>query len=136
MVEDEPEEDALGATPEPSVPDNVERAGSLLDEVESLVEDGRTYAEAELAFQKSRLAFVAEHAKWAAIFGGLAAVLVVLAVVGLVIGALLALTPQLTAWGAAGVVFAVLVVAAFLLVWRASARWKSLMQAFEAEERE
>ena len=122
------------AAPDAGPPDEAVRRGSLLDEVESLVEDGRTYAEAELAFQKSRLAYVAEHAKWAAIFGGLAAVLAMLAIVGLVIGALLALTPELTAWGAAGVVFAVLVVVASILVRMASARWKSLLQAFEADE--
>jgi uncharacterized membrane protein YqjE len=129
MAEDGPEGDALEA-----VPPGGGRSPSLLDEVGSLVEDGRTYAEAELAFQKSRLVYVADHAKWAAIFGGLAAVLVALAVVALVIGALLALTPQLTAWGAAAVVFAVLAVAAFLLVRMASTKWKGLMQAFEAEE--
>jgi hypothetical protein len=112
-----------------------EPPGSLLGEVESLVADGKTYAEAELAFQKSRLVYVADHAKWAAIMGGIAAVLVVLAIVALVIGALLALTPELTAWGAAGVVFAVLVGGAVVLTRMAAARWKALIQAFEAEEK-
>jgi uncharacterized membrane protein YqjE len=134
MNDERPKDAALEPALDTETPDEAVRPGSLLDEVESLVEDGRTYAEAELAFQKSRLAYVAEHAKWAAIFGGLAAVLVVLAVVGLVIGALLALTPELTAWGAAGVVFAVLVVVAFIMVRMASAKWKGLLQAFEAQE--
>ena len=134
MTDDGPNDDALEPAPQGEPPKREAHESSLIDEVESLVEGGRTYAEAELAFQKSRLALVAEHAKWAAIFGGLAAVLVVLAVVALVIGALLALTPQLTAWGAAGVVFAVLAVAALLLTRLASTKWKNLLETFEAEK--
>lgn len=107
--------------------------GSLLDDVGSLVEDGKTYAEAELAYQKSRLVFAGEHAKRAAILGGLAIVLVVLALVALVIGALLALVPVLGPWGATGVVVAVLAVSAGILLGLARMHGSKLIGAFAGE---
>lgn len=109
--------------------------GSLLDDVGALVEDGKTYAEAELAYQKSRLIFAVGHARTAAILGGLAIVLAVLAIVALVVGALIALIPPLGPWGATGVVFGVLAVGAAILIAVARAQWNSGMQAF-GEKRE
>ena len=106
----------------------------MFDDVGALVEDGKTYAEAELAYQKSRLLFASGHAKWVAIFGGLALVLVVLALVALVIGALLALVPVLGAWGATAVVVAVLVVASAILLGLAKARWSHLAEAFAGKQ--
>src|SRR5690606_5989889 len=41
---------------------------SLIEDVEALIEDGRTYLEAEIAYQKTRAAFVADRAKAALIF--------------------------------------------------------------------
>jgi hypothetical protein len=108
--------------------------GSLFDDVGALVEDGKTYAEAELAYQKSRLIFATGHAKWVAIFGGLALVLVVLALVALVIGALLGLVPVLGAWGATAVVFAALVAASAILLGLAMARWSRLVEAFAGKQ--
>lgn len=107
--------------------------GSLIEDVEALVEDGKTYAQAELAYQKSRLIFAVDNAKWAAILGGLAAVLVVLAIVAVVVGALIALIPPLGPWGATGVVFGVLAVSAGILVALARARIGKLVRAFGEE---
>ena len=44
------------------------------DDVEALIEDGKTYLETELVYQKTRAAFVADRAKGAFIYGALAAV--------------------------------------------------------------
>jgi hypothetical protein len=107
--------------------------GSLIDNVEALVEDGRTYAEAELAFQKSRLTYVAGRAKSAAIYGGLAAVLVVLAVVVLVVGALISLIPVVGPVGATAIVFGALAICAAILLALAKARVGDLVQAFGNE---
>ena len=104
--------------------------GSLIEDVEALVADGKTYAEAELAYQKSRLVFAVDHAKWAAILGVLALVLVILAIVALVGGALIALIPPLGPWGATGVVFGVLAVGAVVLVALAKAHLSNLLGAF------
>lgn len=107
---------------------------SLIDDLSSLIEDGRTYAEAELAYQKTRAAFVGQQAKGIAISGGIAALLVVLAIVALVFGAILALTPLVGAFGATGIVFGALLLAAFLLVQIARAKARAMMRAFGSEK--
>lgn len=105
---------------------------SLLSDVEALVEGGKTYAEAELAFQKTRLLYASGKAKSAAAFTGIAAVFVVMAIVALVLGAVLALTPMLGPLGATAAVFAVLLLAAAVLVQLARARIRDLLKAFES----
>ncbi|KPL67702.1 hypothetical protein SZ64_05975 [Erythrobacter sp. SG61-1L] len=103
---------------------------TLVDELSSLFEDGRTYAEAEIAFQKTRAAFVGEQAKGIAVTGGIAALLVVLAIFALVFGAILALTPLVGAFGATGIVFGALLIAAFVLVRIARAKARAMIRAF------
>ena len=71
---------------------------SLREDVEALIEDGKTYLETELVYQKTRAAFVADRAKGAVIFGAVAILLAFLALVGLTVGLIFALTPLLTAW--------------------------------------
>jgi uncharacterized membrane protein YqjE len=107
---------------------------SLFAEVETLVEDGKTYAEAELSFQKNRLLYAAGKAKSAAVYVGIAAIFVVLAIVALVLGAVLALTPVLGALGATGAVFAALLIFAILLVLGAKAKVASALRAFEDKD--
>ena len=104
---------------------------SLRDDVEALIEDGKTYLEAELVYQKTRAAFVADRAKGAVIYGALAAAFAFLALVGLVLGLILALTPLLTAWGAGALVVGLLVLGAVGAVRTASRRWERLMQAID-----
>jgi len=107
---------------------------SLLDDVEALVEDGKTYVAAELAFQKTRLNYVAEQAKSAAFYTLIAAALVVMAVVSLAIGGLLILTPVIGAFAATGVVFVALMVAAFVFSHFARRRIANAMDAFENDD--
>jgi uncharacterized membrane protein YqjE len=97
---------------------------SLVGDVRQLVEDGRTLLEAELAYQKSRALVAGEAAKGVAGWGALALALVFFALMALVLGLVLALTPLLGALGAtAAVVFGVLAAAA-LCGWIASKRWE------------
>lgn len=103
---------------------------TLVDELTSLLEDGRTYAEAEIAYQKTRAAYVGQQAKGIAITGGIAALFVVLAIFALVFGAILALTPLVGAIGATAIVFAALLVLAFVLIRIASSKAKAMMRAF------
>ncbi|MEP5939059.1 MAG: phage holin family protein [Erythrobacter sp.] len=94
---------------------------SLSDEILALVDDGKTYAEAELAFQKSRAGFVANRTKDAALFGMFALGFVHLALIALVVGVLIALTPVIGPWGAtAAVVGALLLMAVILLLFMRS----------------
>ena len=106
---------------------------SLLDDVRALIDDGRTYIEAELGFQKTRAAFVADRAKSTIVFGAIAALLGFLALIGLVVGSIIALTPYLTAWGASALVVAILMVAAALAARAAGRKWSSLMRAIAGD---
>jgi hypothetical protein len=112
-----------------------DEARSLLDDVRALIDDGKTYIEAELGFQKTRAAFVADRARSTVVFGAIAALLAFLALVGLTVGAIIALTPLLTAWGASILVVAVLLVAAALAARAAGRKWSSLMRAISGEPR-
>lgn len=107
---------------------------SLLDDVEALVADARTYFDAELSFQKSRAAFVGETVRHAAIMvvGGAIVALVALIVFG--VGLVLALTPLITAWGATAVVTAALLIAVLLMLRSASNRWKQMRRSLAEEE--
>ena len=107
---------------------------SLLDHVQALIDDGKTYLEAELGFQKTRAAFVADRAKSTIVFGALAALLGFLALVGLTVGSIIALTPLLTAWGASALVVAILLGAAALAGRAASRKWSALMRAIVESE--
>lgn len=91
-----------GASPEGAAP------VSLTDEIASLLDDGRNYVEAELAYQRSRAVFVGSESK-----RGLFTLLATFAflhaaLIALVVGALLALVPEL------GAVWAMLAVTAGL----------------------
>ena len=103
---------------------------SLFDEVKTLVDDGVTYAEAEIAYQKTRFGYVLGQAKWIAIFVGIAILLIVLAIIALVLGTILALAQLLTPIGATVMVVASLAITAFLFVVLAKAKFRELMRAF------
>lgn len=106
---------------------------SLMEDVEALIEDGKTYLQAEIAYQKTRAAFVADKAKAAVLYGAIAASFAVLALIGLTVGLIIALTPWLTAWGASALVVALLLIGAYLAVRAASKQWTRLMAAIQTE---
>ena len=114
--------------------DDAEGAGrSLLADVEALIDDGKTYLEAELAYQRTRAAFVADGAKSAVILFAMAVLLAFLALIGLTVGLIIALTPILTAWGASALVVALLLVGAVIAGRAAAGRWGRLMAAIEGK---
>lgn len=123
----------VSAQSDPADDGAVAELRSLRDDVEALIDDGKTYLETELVYQKTRAAFVAERAKDAVLFGAIAAALAVLALIGLTVGLIIALTPLLTAWGASAVVVALLLLAAWLFGRAAADRWARLMAAIETE---
>ena len=103
---------------------------SLTDDVRALIDDGKTYFEAELQFQKSRAAFVADRGRSGAIYGVAGLLLVHLALVALAIGLIIALTPLITAWGATAVVVGALLAAGVVLGLAAKKRFAGLSSAF------
>ena len=103
---------------------------SLIDDVEVLIEDGRTYLEAELNYQKTRGLFVADRAGQVAAFGVAGLVFALMALVALTVGLVIALTPPLGVWGATGVVVIVWLLVAVIAFTVAAGRWRQLMQSF------
>lgn len=88
---------------------------SLADDLLALLDDGKTYAEAELAYQKSRGAYAANRAKYIAAYGAAAFGVFHLALIALTVGAIFALIPLVGPWAATGIVVAVLLVIGFVL---------------------
>lgn len=96
---------------------------SLVDDMRQLAEDGRTLIEAEIAYQKSRAVVAGGGLKSAALFGGLALILLFFVLMALVMGLLLALTPLIGAWGALGAVVGGLLIGAIIAALIAKSRW-------------
>lgn len=110
------------------------RSGSsLTDDLVALLDDGRTYLEAEKTYQKSRAIYVAHKGKGGIILGLIAFALIHTALIGLVIGAVIALTPLLTIWGATALVTGVLLVAGVILGRKALARFQDAGNSFTDE---
>ena len=104
---------------------------SLIEDVEVLIEDGKTYLEAELNYQKTRALFAGDRLKGVALYGLLGFVFAWMALIGLTIGLIFALTPTLGGWGATGVVVVAWLLVAGLALRAAAGRWRQLMASFE-----
>jgi hypothetical protein len=107
---------------------------SLIDDVEVLIEDGQTDLEAELNFQKTRAQFVGDRAKGVALYGLLGLMFAWMALIGLTIGLIFALTPSLGGWGATGVVVAIWLVIAGFAFRAATGRWRALVASFDPKD--
>lgn len=112
-----------------------ERAGSpsgpsLVDDVAALVSDSRNFVQAEVEFQKTRLAFAANRSKSAVLSGLFALAFIHLALIALVVGLVIALTPHVTAWGATAIVVGLLLLGAFILVMRMQSSTREIGEAF------
>lgn len=121
---------------EHSSADSAEPAsGSLTDDVVAMLDDGRTLLEAEIQFQKTRAAFALDRGKSGAAYGVAAFALIHLALVALVVGTVIALTPVIGAWGATAIVVGVLLIAGGLLALSARRKFARLAAVY-AETRE
>jgi len=111
-----------------------EPLGSLFDDAYALYEDGRTYVEAEVAFQKSRAGYASRETGSGVVFTLGALAFLHLALIGLVVGVIIALEPMLGAFGAMGAVVGglVLLMAIFGLV--ARSRFKRVSRAFKGPD--
>jgi len=123
--------------PDPSGEEDAPEAQrSLVDDIEDLVHDARTYFDAELTYQKTRASFVGTCIK-RVIGMGLAALLVAtFALIALTVGLIIALTPYLTAWGATAVVAGALLLGVALLARAVAGAWRELMAAIHEDGEE
>ncbi len=108
---------------------DAEPTRSLIDDLEDLVFDARTWLDAELTYQKTRASFIAACFKRTIALGVVAGMLGVLALIGLVVGLIIALTPLVTAWGATALVVGLLLLVVWLAVRSAGRAWRDMMQA-------
>ncbi|GAA0278513.1 hypothetical protein GCM10009127_19380 [Alteraurantiacibacter aestuarii] len=104
-------------------------ARSIIDDVADLVLDARTYLDAELSYQKTRASFVGDRVKRTIGYVLIAAILGLVALIGLVMGLIIALTPLITAWGATAVVIGIMTVIIFILLRGAGSAWGEMMDA-------
>lgn len=120
----------------PVVDDEAEdaREGSLVADIDALFADGKTYLEAEVAYQKSRAGYAANGLKWTAIYGAAAFGLLHLALIGLTVGLVIALVPLVGPWLATAIVVAVLLAGALVLVLKLRAKIADIRAAFEGED--
>lgn len=105
--------------------------GSLADDVSALIDDGKTYVEAEIAFQKTRLSFVANRSKSGIVFVLAALGLLHLALIGLTVGAIISLIPVTGPLGATLLVVGALLIGTAILLFCAKGKFASLSAAFK-----
>lgn len=120
--------------PEIPVEDETAEERSLVDDLRLLIDDARAMARAEYGYQKSRAFHAGQELKRAVIFTALAVACLIVALMALTLGAVLALTPHLTAWGATAAVVLVLLVAAGLFAVIASKRLRRTAKTLEGGE--
>ena len=104
------------------------REESLREVIARLVDDGKDYAQAEFNRQKIRATELGVEFRKIAVLAGVAAVLVLCALIALVVGSLIALAPVIGAWGATALVVALSLLAAFALLIAARTRFRRLNQ--------
>ncbi|MDG5749431.1 phage holin family protein [Qipengyuania sp. XHP0207] len=108
---------------------------SLMDDVVALFEDGKTYAEAEIAYQKSRAGFAANQLKGAVALIFAAFGVFHLALIALVVGLVIALVPIIGPWAATGLVTLALIIAGVILLRVLKGRIDAIRDAYSENDR-
>lgn len=104
---------------------------SLTDDVLALLEDGKSYAEAELRFQKSRAGYIGNRTKGAIAFGLGAFGVLHLALIAATVGVVIALAPIVGPWAATAIVTFALILAGVVLLRLLKGRLDDIRDAFD-----
>jgi hypothetical protein len=88
---------------------------SLQDDLRALADDARGLADAELTYQKARAAYAGRESARIALLGIAGGALLFFAAMALVVGSLIALTPDLGPWAATAAVCGSLLLLALLV---------------------
>ena len=115
--------------------DEAPHGPSLADDLLALFEDGKTYAEAEVAYQKSRAGYTANRLKSAVALGFGAFGVLHLALIALTVGVVIALMPLVGPWIATAIVSLTLIVAGIVLLRMLKKRIDDIRAAFSDEEK-
>lgn len=106
---------------------------SVTEGIGDLFEDGRTYLEAEIAYQKSRAALIASKGKRGTVLALASFAFLNSALIALVVGLVITLAPHLTPLGATVTVVGMLLFGAIACALMARARFRRLTQVFDGE---
>lgn len=143
MRDKEIEQDAVQPVPldlpdefgEDETEDDGANAGSLTDDIFALFDDGRTYVEAELQYQKTRASFAASRGKHVVVYGVVAFGVLHMALIALTVGVVLTLAPILGALAATAIVVVSLVVIGVVFLSMLKSKLGDIRDAFaEGEE--
>ncbi|MXO90180.1 phage holin family protein [Pontixanthobacter aquaemixtae] len=104
---------------------------SLSEDIDALIDDGKTYVEAELAYQKTRLSYVAGNGKSGIGFALAALAFLHLALIGLVVGVVLTLAPHIGPLWATLAVVAVLLLGVVIFGFAAKKRFSKAAGVFQ-----
>lgn len=115
------------------LPDDLREDPSLAQDMRLLAANVRTFAEAEVAFQKARAAYVGSASRTIAVLGVVAATMAFFAVMAAIFGTVIALGPVLGLWGAMAAVALGLLALALVLALVALGK-VNRMKAVLAEE--
>jgi uncharacterized membrane protein YqjE len=117
-------------TPSPDPADEAEgrRYETLGDELRATVEEARSAASAEISYQMARLQLAGSYLGRILGLGLLAVALVFFALMALVVGLVLALTPLLGPWGAMLAVIAALALSILVTFRVIRAGWRRLIR--------
>lgn len=107
---------------------------SITGEIATLIDDGRTYAQAEIAFQKIRAKLAGKHVAIALACAIIAIVLLHIAFLALAVGLVIALAPLVTIWGAIGIVVGGLLIFVIALGLKAKSSGTRLAALFASSD--
>ncbi|MEO5707456.1 MAG: phage holin family protein [Alteraurantiacibacter sp.] len=106
---------------------------SLVDDIEDLLVDARTWLDAEFTYQKTRAGFVAGSLKAALALVVGAAIVALVAFIGLTVGAIVSLIPVVGPVGATGIVVGVLLLICAAMLGAAARRWRDVTAAIRED---
>ena len=107
---------------------------SLIEDLEALYEDGKTYAQAELQFQKTRARYAGHQLRTGFGFALAALAFLHLALLGLTVGLVIALAPLVGPWGATAIVTVTFLVIGGVLGLGARKRFSGLSGHFGSDD--
>lgn len=129
-----PDDSGERSDPDPASADAEQQERSFAEDVNALYEDGLLYVDAEIAYQKKRAAFAANRAKSGVAFMVVAFAFAHLGLIGLTVGAVLALAPLLTPVGATLAVGGVLLALASLCTFFGVRRFAKAGSVFSSND--
>jgi hypothetical protein len=107
----------------------------IIEEVTDLFDDGVTYAQAEIAFQKTRAKLAGKGIGVAAGLVAVALILLHIALLALAVGLVIALQPLVTIWGAIAIVVGVILLLAGWLAMKAKSKASQVSALFSSENK-